>query len=538
MKKSSLTARAIPFLLAALGQACSCEPPPSPLPTTRIDSGFTMEDHAFRFANFGGNSAKSRINEELLVRLHGKEAVCKGDSATCKLRPVAKEYMKSVNEAMRGGRCEGFALLAGHLYKGDVMPDELGGEVAAAMDIDDNRPLGSEIAYWFMTQYLRDVVATSTSVLGAESAIRALAESFSQESPTMYRLGIARIDENGRLTGGHAVLPIAVGPGTAEGQYIIYLYDNNYPGEERQLHVNTKLGEWRYEASINPEECSAVYVGNADNGNPLYLAALEPRLGRHPCAFCDEGTGEAAMQQVFGSAGVEVTVADESGNVAGERQGRIYTDIPGSSVSPVFSAENVQDDTSVVVNVPEGEVSVRVAPSGTKAQEEDQEVHLFSDAVSVTIANLDLEEGEEGNLDVDPESNGVRYEPPFDDQEQSTLDGGQIVTVNITTASGEEIQIEITIPEEGCDELSIAIDEESGNPVIEVDLDDDGDPSDEETVAVKITISDGDGEREDVFTGQVPVSDDGSTEILVDEWEGDGSEMGVNIDTDGDGAPD
>ena len=128
-----------------------------------------------------GTDSASRIDEESLIRLHGKEAICASDEADCRVRPLAKEYIRSVNKAMRGGRCEGFALLSGLLYAGDIDAADFGAATAAEMSLEDNDALGAEIAYWFATQYLQDVVMETTQALTAEEAVRFLSDEFSKE---------------------------------------------------------------------------------------------------------------------------------------------------------------------------------------------------------------------------------------------------------------------------------------------------------------------------------------------------------------------
>ena len=44
-----------------------------------------------------------------------------------------------------------------------------------------------------------------------------------------------------------------------DGLYAILVYDNNYPGETRELFIDSRDGSWTYETSINPEVATDVW---------------------------------------------------------------------------------------------------------------------------------------------------------------------------------------------------------------------------------------------------------------------------------------
>ena len=84
-------------------------------------------------------------------------------------------------------------------------------------------------------------------------------------------------------TEGHTITPIAVkdfGNGTAE----ILVYDNNFPDVIRSVMIDTKDNTWMYYASVNPNEPSALYTGNASTHN-LEVVSISSRLGKAEVRF-------------------------------------------------------------------------------------------------------------------------------------------------------------------------------------------------------------------------------------------------------------
>jgi hypothetical protein len=506
-------------LLATLAlSACTCEPAKPPLPEARVDSSFTFDDDAFSFPNFGGRGHGAALNPALVERLHGKPDVCEASSTQCRLTPIAKEYMRSVNDAMEGGRCEGFAVLSALMSSGVVDVTAFGSNRVRDLELDDNRALGAEIAYWFATQYLGDVVQQTTQPLSGEDAVRFLAESYAGGATTPFRVGIARVDEAGYLTGGHAVLATAVGPGDDEGTYFIYVYDNNLPEAERTIVVDVAANTWEYIASTNPDDPAALYRGTPDNGNVLFIAELPPREGQHPCAFCDS---EADLQQVFGSAGAVVAVEDDDGAQAGEVGGRIVNEIEDSRTVPLASANNT-DRAGTLTVLPRRNVTMTVK-QGTPGA--DASVRLFAPNLMIAAENLTFGDDGTGANVVQTNADGtdVSFSP-------GNGGGGSSITVGSTSEDGTQTVTSVSVPPgESVDGVEITTGED-GNPTIGVDADDDT------TVDVGIDRSGPDGS--DSFSGSVDVPPGGSATLLVDDWADNGGELGAEVDEDGDGTPD
>jgi hypothetical protein len=506
-------------LLAGLAlSACTCGPAKPPLPQERVDSSFAFGNDAFSFANFGGRGRGAALNPALVERLHGKTDICEPSSSQCRLTPLAKEYMRAVNDAMEGGRCEGFAVLSALMSSGSVDVAEFGANRARDLVLDDNRELGAEIAYWFSTQFLGDVVQGSTQPLSGEDAVRLLAQVYDSGEATPYRIGIARVDEAGFLTGGHAILATAVGPGDDEGTYFIYVYDNNLPDAEKKIVVDVDAGTWEYVASTNPNDPAALYRGTPENGNVLFVAQVPPREGQHPCAFCDS---EAELQQVFGSAGAVVVIEDDDGARTGELDGRIVDEIDGSRTVPLVSGNNDERAGTLTV-LPRRDVTI----TATQGQQgAPAEIRLFAPNLMVTASNLTFgADGTDNNVvQTDAEGGTVSFAPG---------DGGEgtSLTVGSTSEDGTQTVTSVTVPA-GEQVGSVGINTgEDGNPTIEVEAEDD--------TAVEVGVDRSGPEGTDSYAGSVDVPPGGSATLLVDEWVENGGELGAEVDEDGDGTPD
>ncbi|PJF46108.1 MAG: hypothetical protein CUN48_15480 [Candidatus Thermofonsia Clade 3 bacterium] len=180
-----------------------------------------------------------------MQRLFGDAVCARGSGAACVLSPVAKQWMDQVNDAMSGGHCEGMATLSLLMFNGQVDPASFGGARASDLSIENNEPLQREIAYWWTTQSVPSVVGQVIKGAPTDTLAVLKQADFSRES---YTIGIYKPD----MSGGHAITPFAV-KDAGNGLFIVQVYDNNYPGQERELLIDVNQNSWVYEASINPQ---------------------------------------------------------------------------------------------------------------------------------------------------------------------------------------------------------------------------------------------------------------------------------------------
>src|SRR6476620_1257110 len=139
--------------------------------------------------------------------------------------------MSQKNAGMNGGHCEGFAVLSQMIYQGQVDPNQFGAARPLDLQIKDNNPLQREIAYWFSTQ---GPTWGLQQVLSPKEMVAFLQTQYAKNPKSAFRLGILKEDG----TGGHAITAYEV-QDQGNGIFWVMVYDNNYPGQERKMVVDT-----------------------------------------------------------------------------------------------------------------------------------------------------------------------------------------------------------------------------------------------------------------------------------------------------------
>ena len=521
-------------LLFLLSAACSCGPTPPDLPTQKVSSSFVFKEHAFSFENFGGVAFGSAMDEDLMARMFGKQSVClpsSGDS--CQLLPIAKEYRTALNQSLRGGRCEGFAVLSGLIAQGRVDLTPFGGGAAYDLPIEDDRALGQEIAYWFSTQFLRDVVPQSTLVLDAVSALELLHQSFKDAPNAMWRIGLARIDATtGALSGGHAVLAIYVAPAKDEGKYVIGIYDSNHPEAPREMLVTAATDSWSYQASTDADNADTLYSGDLDDGNSLYLAPIEPREGQHPCTFCElDANDEEALAQVFGSASAEIVAVTANGERIGEQDGNLVSEHEDGHALPAFTAacHDCRDHMHMgVPHDPQEGVTLEIRAATHALVEEGVvtpvEASYFGHGFAVTIEGADVDDEELHFLKI----GGAGIDATFT-SEPVEADNFAVLSLAVHLDNAEQVLVETRA--QGSASCEVKIDSILGDPTITIR----GELTAAPSALVRVTISEGATLR--VFSADVPAPPAGSATIVLAESV-QGGEVTALLDNDGDGVVD
>lgn len=292
------------------------------------DFGFAPEENGFSFENYGDERSVTNLTEGELRRMFGDEVCAQIDGDQCILTPPAQQWMEQINEDMSGGHCEGMAVLSLMMYTGQVSPSDFGGSTASDLNLEDEA-LQREIAYWWATQ-ATDPTASSV-IKGTPMEILEYIQQMDVNSET-YTIGI--YNERGE---GHAITPFGV-EDKGEGLYAILVYDNNFPGETRELYIDSRDNSWTYETAINPQVETDVWSGNVDT-ETLDLTPTSARVETQACPFCEGGftsTNKLAavdqlVNQFFLDGDGHILITDEDGNRLGIVNGEIVNEIPGAS---------------------------------------------------------------------------------------------------------------------------------------------------------------------------------------------------------------
>ncbi len=308
--------------------------------TTVADNGFRPNPDGFSFENYGGGTGAEDLTAAEMQKLFGSHVCASGADGSCVLIPPAKAWMHAQNKSMDGGHCMGFAVLAQELYKGQFEP--LAPGTPFSYELQGNHHLQRAIAYGFVYQVLESVI--SQRVTGTPNHILAkLKAELSDQGPETYTLGIYKPDGSG----GHAVTPFAV-VDRGGGMFAVRVYDNNYPGETRDVVFDTHADTWTYNAAINPTVAPERYTGTAKRPG-IELDPTTPGLGVQPCPFCEVSDTSKKAARSTGLSQVQLIgnrhdhahllIRDRKGRRLGtNRHGRLVNTIPGGQIDPVLAA--------------------------------------------------------------------------------------------------------------------------------------------------------------------------------------------------------
>lgn len=253
-----------------------------------IDNGFRIKADDFSFSNWGRSTeADANVTIQTLVDLFGHSAVCiDGPSTECVMRPTTVQKLEEWNNALAGGRCEGLATLSTRFL---LKLDDPTTFVSTATRVADlqrgNQLLDSTIVYWWTTQFLTEVsdrAATSRTkspLQLVDDLIQGLANGIG------YTVGIYF------GSSGHAVTPFAV---THRGNdFIIHVYDNNFPGVRKEIVVNGSSNTWTYAAArAQPDGSTIDWTGTIGT---LELTPMSSRKGPFKCSFCSTSATDTVL---------------------------------------------------------------------------------------------------------------------------------------------------------------------------------------------------------------------------------------------------
>lgn len=400
------------------------EEEPAPVTTEEgayvADLGFRPSEHGFSFENYGGEG-EVNLTANDLRRMFGDQVCSSIQGDECILTPPGKHWMQQINDAMSGGHCEGMAVLSTLFYLGIENPNEFGAPTVPALELNGNEKLQREIAYWWATQSTlpaREGIVQQTP----SGIVNTLMNAFQAgpEGSEQYAIGFYKRD----MTGGHAVTPYAV-VDKGNGIYWIMIYDNNYPGEERAIEVDTNADTWSYSGSTNPSEPADDYEGDATTYT-LELAAISTRLSQQYCPFCDEdessGSANGVLMSPSAQAGIQtynevwlegdadLLITDLEGRSIGFRDGVFVNEIPGARSSGNKFGVNVWNINAEPVYYIPSDIDFSIEIIGTHLTEPTTStVTLFGPGYALEVSDIVLEPGQVDVLDVAPDGSLLSY---------------------------------------------------------------------------------------------------------------------------------
>jgi|GEM_PF-1768543 len=281
IRKPKITQRVYPLFVSFL-LACSSAASVSAEDKNLVDSGFRPKPSGFSFPNWGGDEHPgAQLTANDLVDLFGERVCVRWQGNDCVPTPGARLWIEQQNAAMKGGHCEGMAALSSAFHVNKENPSEYGSSPAFSLT-PNNRELLATISTYWVTQNLEPVSQNTraTREWSLQLIVDFLVENLRSKNDYVT-LGIYSADS------GHAITPYKVDQ-IAPKTYRVYVYDNNHPGEEKFVEVDTGNNRWRYAlAAINPSEDPAPWEGEAGS---MDVTLLSSRYAPLACPFCGDHT--------------------------------------------------------------------------------------------------------------------------------------------------------------------------------------------------------------------------------------------------------
>ena len=247
--------------------------------------GFVVERHGWAFENYAP-SGSGLFGVADAVVLFGDSAVCVEAQGECTPTPAAAQWIDMVATSMQYGVCEGMTVASVDRFLVDADP------VTGLVALDDS--VERQLARLFATQFLEDVIE-ATERWREQSVADIVAElqaSLADPTAEQYTLGVYS------PVGGHSVLPYAVNV-DGSGRGVVYVYDPNWPGEQRYLEVDTAVNSWRF-SYFSPDQSDDPEAWTGGNGM-MDLTPLSVREAPFPEPFKGSGTGVKQLLAVSSS---------------------------------------------------------------------------------------------------------------------------------------------------------------------------------------------------------------------------------------------
>ena len=394
------------------------------------DSGFRPTVDGFSFENYTNAGDPVNLRTQDMYALFGDAICAAGTGTDCRMSSPAVTWMDQINAAMDGGHCEGMAVMSQVLHTGTQQPGEYG--AATTFDIDPavDANVYPSIARFFSMQVTEPTSIAHQQELTPTEVVEQLERTLSGPRTPENTFTIAFFQED--LGGGHAVTPYAI-EDRGDGVKWIMIYDNNHPGVERAIEVDTVADTWSYEASINPDEDSAPYTGDAASRS-LRLIPLAIRLQPQSCPFCAGETDDELNQLTLTGPGARLGttdfyVTDPTDRSFGRRGGKMVDEIDGATVTPFLTG--LEDDPAPFLGVPSGFSSTVTIEAGDE-DADDMVFGLVGEGYDAVVRDIDIAAGGVDRIELSQDGSRLAYVshaprvPWIEVATETTDDGGNV----------------------------------------------------------------------------------------------------------------
>lgn len=354
--------------------------------TLVADTGFRPRPNGFSFANYGGGYRKANLSPEAAWKIFGETACKRMKQEECVPTPALKLWVKTMNEAMGQGHCEGMATLSAWMF---LAQDKLAAYgKPTAFDLDTTQAdLLQDIAFYWTLQTLEPVVSEFNAFQQQPpSEILKTLISTMQQKTDWYTLGIYG------SVGGHAVTPYAV-EDVGNGVYWIHVYDNNYPCAYKYVEVDTNTETWRYAgAAINPAEDASPWSGTTGT---MDLTSLSVRQQSMECPFCSEAQRclqNAGLSVLVNGRGANIRATNAEGKQLSLQNGQAQNEIPGAKLLKLKGIFG-EDRASFLLLPPNSKYALDLGGTAD-VEEKNASVAMFTSCEGYALSGMSLSSGQ------------------------------------------------------------------------------------------------------------------------------------------------
>lgn len=254
-----------------------------------VETDFRPYASGFGFPNYGGSPSNTNnsvfgapldpvnANAKSLRDMLGPQ-VCREGNKTgkCRLTITAAKWLNAMNEASDGGHCFGLATTASMIAEGYVKAESFQRGVGQTYNLGLTNKLSRTISVNFAKQ-----VTTPSTLTSPRKVVEQLQTGLGS-SGAPFVLVITGAE------GGHAITPYAL-LDRGQGIFDIAVYDNNYPGTPRAVHVDTNTNTWEYLVMTKPGEPEMIW------SEQIGLIPVKKLAAQQKCPFC-AGANRTAVQ--------------------------------------------------------------------------------------------------------------------------------------------------------------------------------------------------------------------------------------------------
>ena len=273
----------------------------APAPTGAVATKMQPQLNGWAFPNFPSATFPDlNFDTADLVSMFGAgpEVCVDGVADPCTLTAEAAAWARMVNQARATGHCEGLVALASARFNKAELPET----VKLPSQEEEIRAVMRAFATQFVPEVQESIQKWTKASLAEK--VDELKRSFASDK-LEYTLGVYV------ESGGHAVLPYAVEYPTPDVARIM-VYDSNWPGRNRYVDVDLANDKWSFSfAGDDPASDPNIWSGGAGD---MDLTPFEAREGT--CPFCGDETKVQSTTMLVRTDNLDWSVETPAGAVS------------------------------------------------------------------------------------------------------------------------------------------------------------------------------------------------------------------------------